>query len=119
MSDGIKQASHRQSSDLAGDSVPQGEALHPRSSAYIIDLTVPVHGDGWVGHHPIGHGSTGSELVGAHDQMNMAAVLGEINRFFAGGITTTHHGQFFIAELGGGPITDRAGADATAPVAIL
>ena len=47
--------------------------------------------------------------------MDVAAVLGEIDSFFTGGISATHHSQFLVAELRCCAIANGAGTDATAP----
>ena len=49
----------------------------------------------------------------------MAAVLGEVNGFLAGGISPPHHRQFLSPELGGGAVADGAGADPAAPETLL
>ena len=49
----------------------------------------------------------------------MGAVFGEVDRFFASGITTAHNGEFGFAELRCGAIADGAGTDAAAPVGVF
>ena len=67
----------------------------------------------------VGHGGAGPELLGAHDLVNVTAVFGEINRFFAGGVASSHHGQFSVAELRSRSVADGACTDAAAPEALL
>ena len=119
MANGVEEALHRQLLASAAAGIPEGDCFEPVATAGIGHLAVPMHGDGGVGEHPIGHGATGPQLVAAHDQVHLAAVFGQINSLLAGGIAPTHHGQFGLAELGRGAVADRTGADALAPEALL
>ena len=51
--------------------------------------------------------------------MHMASVLGEVHRLLTGGVAAAHHGEFLIAELRCGAVTDRTGTDAFAPEGFL
>ena len=120
MADGIKEAAYRQLPDRLRAGVFQQKAVHPLIiAARIHHLAAPVHADRRIGQHPIGHGGAGPQLIAAHHQVHMAAVFGEINGLFTGGIAATDDGQLGVAELGGGPIADGTGTDAAAPEALL
>ena len=119
VTDGIKQSSGLKGSGFAAGPISQGEVFHPVVAGHVFHRTVPVHGDRRVCQHPISHGSTGTQLIRAHDQMHMTAVFGEINSLFACGITSTHDGQLSVTELRRGTVADCAGADAAAPVLLF
>ncbi len=119
VANGVEEALHRQLLASAAAGIPEGDCFEPVATAGICHLAVPMHGDGGVGEHPIGHGATGPQLVAAHDQVHLAAVFGQINSLLTGGIAPTHHGQFGLTELGRGAVTDRTGADPLAPEALL
>ena len=119
VADGIEEAAHRQLLAGASGGIHQLDRLQPVVAAAVADLTVPVHGDVGVGQHPIGHRLAGAQLVGAHDQVHAAAVFGEVDGLFAGGVAAAHHRQLLVAELGRGAVADRAGADARIPEALF
>ena len=125
VADGIEQPPHGQVLGAASDSVPQDDRAQPvgiacrSSSRHIHQFAVPMQADRRIGQHPIGHGGTGPKPITAHDQMHVASVLGEVDRFLAGGITPPNYSQLLAAKLGGGAVTDGAGADPAAPEALL
>ena len=115
----IEQAFGSKAGLFSGAPIAQGQTLHPAIAAHIQHFAVPVNGDGWVGPHAVGHGGAGPELLRPHDLVNVTAVLGEINRLLTGGVTSSHHSQFGVAELRSRPIADGARTDAAAPEALL
>ena len=119
VTDRIEQTFGGKAGLISGGTVAQGQTLHPAIAAHIQHFAVPVNGDGWIGAHAVGHGSTGPELLRPHDLVNVTAVLGEINGFLTGGVASSHHSQFGVAELRRRPIADGAGTDAAAPEALL
>ena len=111
----VEEPLHGQGLLLATGCMTQLNRFEPVATGHIDQILVPVHADGGIGQHPIGHGLAGPQCIAAHDQMDLAAIFREIDRLLAGRIAAANHGQFGVAELGRGPIANGAGTDAPAP----
>ena len=84
VADRIEEAFHGQGLLLATGRVAQLDRFEPVATGDIDQILVPMHADGGVGQHPIGHGPAGPQGIAAHDQMDLAAVFGEIDRLLTG-----------------------------------
>ena len=80
----VKEALDGQGLLLAIGGVAQLHRFEPIAPSHIDQVLVPVDADGGVGQHPIGHGLAGPQGITAHDQVDLAAVFGEIHRLLAG-----------------------------------
>ena len=60
VADGIEEALDGQFLAGATVDIAEGDGFQPVATAGVGHLAVPVHGDGGVGQHPVGHGAAGS-----------------------------------------------------------
>ena len=84
MANRVKEALDGQGLLLATGGVAQLDRFEPVATGDIDQILVPMHVDGGVGQHPIGHGLTGPQGIAAHDEVDLAAVFGEIDRLLTG-----------------------------------